>query len=56
MESHDFIIENEDCFALSVKKAKKYAMEDTNEVNYAMKIRNLKDEAKDEDEESGIDD
>ena len=56
VESHDFIIENEDCFALSVKKANKYAMGDTNQVDYAMKIRNLKDEAKDEDEESGIDD
>ena len=56
VECHDFIIENEDCFALSVKKAKKYAMRDTNQVDYTIKIRNLKDEAKDEDEESGIDD
>ena len=56
VECHDFIIENEDCFALSVKKAKKYAMRDTNQVDYNIKIRNLKDEAKDDDEESGIDD
>ena len=51
-----FIIENENCFALSVKKAKRYAMKDTNQLDYTVKIRNLKDEAKDEDEESGIDD
>ena len=52
LECHDFIIENENCFALSVKKAKR----DTNQVDYAIRIRNLKDEAKDEDVESGIDD
>ena len=56
VECHDFIIENDNCFSLSVKKAKRYATRDTNQVDYAMKIRNLKDEAKDEDEESGIDD
>ena len=56
VECHDSIIENENCFTLSVKKAKRYAMRDTNQVDYAVKIRNLKDEAKDEDEESGIDD
>jgi hypothetical protein len=56
VECHDFIIENENCFTLSVKKAKRYAMRETNNVDYAVKIRNLKDEAKDEDEESGIDD
>ena len=56
VECHDFIIENDNCFTPSVKKAKKYAMRDTNQVDYTIKIRNLKDEAKDEDEESGIDD
>ena len=55
-ECHDFIIENENCFTLSVKKAKRFAMKDTNQVDYTIKIRNLKDEAKDEDEEYGIDD
>ena len=43
VECHDFIIENENCFTLSVKKAKKYAMRDTNQVDYTIKIRNLKD-------------
>ena len=56
VECHDFIIENENCFALSVKKAKRYAMKDTNQVDYTVKIRNLKDEAKDDSDESGIDD
>ena len=56
VESHDFVIENEKCFMLGIKKAKGYAMKDTNQVDYTVKIRNLKDEAKDEDEESGIDD
>ena len=41
---------------LGIKKAKGYAMKDTKQVDYTVKIRNLKDEAKDEDEESGIDD
>ena len=56
VESHDFVIENEKCFMLGIKKARGYAMKDTNQVDYTVKIRNLKDEAKDEDEESGIDD
>ena len=45
-------MKNASCF----QKAKGYAMKDTNQVDYTVKIRNLKDEAKDEDEESGIDD
>ena len=56
VECHDWIIENANCFALNVIRAKKYAMKDTNEVDFRVKIRNLKDEAKDDDEESGIDD
>ena len=56
VESHDLIIEDERCFSLGIKKAKRYAMKDTNQVDYTVTIRNLKDEAKDEDEESGIDD
>ena len=56
VESHDFIVENEKCFMLGIKKAKGYAVKDTNQVDCSVKIRNLKDEAKDEDEESGIDD
>ena len=56
VEYHDLIIEDERCFSLGIKKAKRYAMKDTNQVVYTVKIRNLKDEAKDENEESGIDD
>ena len=56
VEYHDLIIEDERCFSLGIKKAKRYAMKDTNQVDYTVTIRNLKDEAKDEDEESGIDD
>ena len=56
VESHDFIVENEKCFMLGIKKAKGYAVKDTNQVDCSVKIRNLKDEAKDEEEESGIDD
>ena len=56
VEFHDLIIEDENCFMLGIKKAKRYAVKDTNQVDYTVKIRNLKDEAKDEDEESGIDD
>ena len=37
-------------------KSQRICYEDTNQVDYTVKIRNLKDEAKDEDEESGIDD
>ena len=43
-------------WTLSVKKAKTFAGNNTNQLKYSLKIRNLKDEAKDEDEESGIDD
>ena len=56
VESHDLIIEDERCFSLGIKKAKRYAMKDTNQVDYTVTIRNLKDEGKGEDEESGIDD
>ena len=54
VESHDLIIEDERCFSLGIKKAKRYAMKDTNQVDYTVTIRNLKDEGKGEDEESGI--
>ena len=56
VESHDLIIEDENCFSLGIKKAMRYATKDTNQVDYTVKIRNLKDEAKDEEDESGIDD
>ena len=36
--------------------AKKLVNEWTNQVDYSVKIRNLKEEAKDDDEESGIED
>ena len=56
VESHEEVIENENCFIIGVKQAKKFVKEDTKQVDFSMKIRNIKDEAKDEDEESGIDD
>ena len=59
VESHEEVIENENCFIIGVKQAKKFVKEDyysIKQVDFSMKIRNIKDEAKDEDEESGIDD
>ena len=56
VESHEEVIENENCFIIGVKQAKKFVKEDTKHVDFSIKIRNIKDEAKDEDEESGIDD
>ena len=56
VESHEEVIENGNCFIIGVKQAKKFVKEDTKQVDFSMKIRNIKDEAKDEDEESGIDD
>ena len=56
VESHEEVIENENCFIIGVKQAKNFVKEDTKQVDFSMKIRNIKDEAKDEDEESGIDD
>jgi len=41
---------------IGYKTAKKLVMEGTNQVDYSVKIRNLKEEAKDDDEESGIED
>ena len=55
-EDFDTVMEKENCWMLSVKKAKIYSENDTKQLKYSLKIRNLKDEAKDEDEESGIDD
>ena len=53
--SHEKIIEDEiNVFYFTVKTALKYAQND--QLDILFKIRNLKKEAKDEDEESGISD
>ena len=49
-------MENETCFAFAVKTAKNFAKKGTSIVDYSLKIRNLKDDAKDDYEESGSDD
>ena len=56
VESPMEVMQNENCFIFGVKKAKKFMKTGTTLVDYSLKIRSLKDEAKDEDEESGIDD
>ena len=56
VESHEQVIEDENCVVMGVKSAKKLFKHGTEQVDFSMKIRNLKDEAKDEDDESGIDD
>ena len=56
VESHEKVIENQNCFIIGAKNVKKFVKEGTNQVDFSVKIRNLKDEAKDEDDESGIDD
>ena len=55
-EDYNQIIENEDCFVFGVTSAKKYSDKTTNKLQYTVQIRNLKEEAKDDSEESGIDD
>ena len=52
IESPDSVIEGGNCFILGVQKAKRYAMDGGNKVNFSVQIISLKDE----DEESGIDD
>jgi len=54
VEGPDDVMENETCFAFGVKTAKNFAKKGTSIVDYSLKIRNLKDEAKDDDEEAGI--
>ena len=56
VESHEDVIENGNCAIIVVKSAKKLIKPGTNQVDFSMKIRSLKEEAKDEDDESGIDD
>ena len=56
VESHEDVIENGNCAIIVVKSAKKLIKPGTNQVDFSLKIRNLKEEAKDEDDESGIDD
>ena len=55
VESAEEVIANE-AFAFSLTTAKRFAQEENQELKYSIKIRCLKDEAKDEDVESGIDD
>ena len=52
VESPASIIEDGNCFILGVQKAKKYAVDGGNKINFSVQITSLKDE----DEESGIDD
>ena len=54
VESPDSVIEDGNCFILGVQKAKRYAVDGGNKVDFSVQITSLKDE--DEDEESGIDD
>ena len=56
VESHEDVIEKENCVIIGVKSAKKLIKPGTNQVDFSLKIRSLKEEAKDEDDESGIDD
>ena len=56
VESHEDVIEKENCVIIGVKSAKKFIKPGTNQVDFSLKIRSLKEEAKDEDDESGIDD
>ena len=56
VETHEKVIENQDCFIIGDKFALQYVKDGTKQVDFSLKIRNLKDEAKDEEDESGIDD
>ena len=56
VETHEQVIENQNYFIIGAKQAKRFVKEGTNQVDFSLKIRNLKDEAKDEDDESGIGD
>ena len=56
VETHEQVIKNQDCFIIGDKNALKFVKEGTKQVDFSLKIRNLKDEAKDDEEESGIDD
>ena len=55
VESHDEVIENGNCFIFDLKTAKKY-LEGTHQLKYALTITNTKNQAKNADEESGVDD
>ena len=54
-EDYKTFLESDDTFEMSFGMAKKY-LNDESVLEYTFKIRNLKEEAKDEDFESGIDD
>ena len=44
------------CLLIGFNNAKNFVMKGTNQVDFSVKIRKLKEEAKDDDEESGIED
>ena len=56
VETHEEVIKNQKCFIIGDMNALQFVKEGTNQVDFFLKIRNLKDEAKDEEDESGIDD
>ena len=54
-ETRKDIIAEQKCFIVG-KQACKNLMDENEEIHYRIELRNLKEEAKDENEESGIDD
>ena len=52
----NLIIDNFDCFAMPFELMKTHFIDENHMFKYSVKIRNLKQEAKDENEESGISD
>ena len=55
-ETANLITENVDCFVVPFKFMKKHFIDENREHKYSVKIRNLKQEVKDENEESGVSD
>ena len=55
-ETADIILDNFNCFAMPFELMKKHFLDENRSYKYSVKIRNLKQEAKDENEESGISD
>ena len=51
VEPHEQVIEYQNCLIIGAKKAKSFVKEGTNQVDFSLKV-----EAKDEEDESGIDD
>ena len=55
VEDQEQSIANE-AYSIAMKAIQRFVSENNGKVKYSIKLRSLKDEAKDEDEESGIDD